>query len=231
MRLVLLVFAAIFAIGAANPRPPVPANAAVADWSKSARLTPAGTVIVGNPAARFKLVEYLSFTCPHCAQFARDSADVLQRRLIASGKVSIEYRPLVGEEVALSATIVARCAAPARYPSTIDTIFARQDIWLPIAANFFEREARRFADAKPLERVQIAAQTSGLYDIAREQGLKDAQLAQCFANGPLVGQVLRSSDSALKTVRSTPSFTLGGADTGAHDWPSLERVLRAKGAL
>lgn len=214
---------------------PVPARAParvapVADWAKAARLNPDGTVVIGNPAAPIRLTEYLSFSCPHCADFARASEPVLIGQMVRSGKVRIEYRPLIADPVALGATIVAQCAAPARYLDTAGAIFTRQDIWVPLASNFFIREARRFAAEKPLERVRIAAQSAGLYDIAREAGLSDARIAACFADARGVARLVANADAAVKVAKGTPTFTIDGRDTGAHDWATLEPILRARGA-
>lgn len=229
--ILLMIGAGTLAAARAPVRAPAPARAApAADWAKAARLSPDGTVVIGNPAAPIRLTEYLSFSCPHCAEFARASEPVLIGQMVRSGKVRIEYRPLIADSVALGATIVAQCAAPARYAEAARAIFTRQDVWVPLAANFFNREARRFAAEKPIERVRIAAQSAGLYDIARETGLSDARLAACFADGRGVARLVANADQALKVAKVTPTFTIDGRDTGAHDWASLEPILRARGA-
>ena len=52
-------------------RPPV------SDWTHAVALTPEGGVRMGNPAARVRLVEFSSFTCPHCAAFASEGLPAL----------------------------------------------------------------------------------------------------------------------------------------------------------
>ncbi|MBA4047225.1 MAG: protein-disulfide isomerase, partial [Sphingomonas sp.] len=137
--LVALIGLAASAIAAppakrAAPRPA--AKAAPADWASAARVSPTGTIVVGNPAARVKIVEYLSFTCPHCAAFARESSATLKGQLIRSGSTSLEYRPLTSNPLDLAAAIVARCAGPARYVAVADAILARQDDWVGLGFNF-----------------------------------------------------------------------------------------------
>ncbi|HEX8580099.1 MAG TPA: thioredoxin domain-containing protein, partial [Allosphingosinicella sp.] len=39
------------------------------DWTQTVSATPAGGFLMGNPAAKVKLVEYGSMTCGHCAAF------------------------------------------------------------------------------------------------------------------------------------------------------------------
>lgn len=210
---------------AARPRATAPV-----DWSRTAQVTPSGAIRIGNPAAKVKIVEYLSFTCPHCAAFARESAATLKGQMVRSGSASIEYHPLTGNQLDLGAAIVARCAGPARYAATVEAIFARQDEWSPLGVNFVNRELRRFAAEKPIEQVRITAQSIGLNEIAKAQGLTDAQIKACFADPQIVNPVLKIGDAASKIIRFTPTFYVGGRDLKVYDWPSLEPIIRAQGA-
>ncbi|WP_066649980.1 thioredoxin domain-containing protein [Sphingomonas aquatica] len=201
-----------------------------ADWSKVAALTPAGSVRIGNPAAKVKIVEYLSFTCPHCAAFARESAATLKGQMVKSGKASLEFRPLTSNQLDLTAAIIARCTGPARYAATVEAIFAHQDEWSPLGVNFVNRELRRFAAEKPLEQIRIMAQSIGLNDIAKAQGLSDAQIKACFADPQIVNPVLKIGAAGAKIIEYTPTFYVGGRDAKVYDWASLEPILRAQGA-
>ncbi|MFX5009123.1 thioredoxin domain-containing protein, partial [Acinetobacter baumannii] len=73
------------------------------------RVSPTGTYVIGNPRAPVKIVEYLSFTCPHCAAFARESSAVLRGQMIRSGSVMIEYRPAVRDQADLAVTLLLKC--------------------------------------------------------------------------------------------------------------------------
>ncbi len=48
----------------------VPAQSQQRDWTRTAAATPEGGYLIGNPAAATRIVEYASYTCPHCAHFA-----------------------------------------------------------------------------------------------------------------------------------------------------------------
>lgn len=206
------------------------AKPAPADWSKVARLTPAGSIVIGNPAAKVKIVEYLSFTCPHCAAFAKESAATLKGQMVKSGSTSLEFRPLTSNQLDLGAAIIARCVGPSRYAATVEAIFDRQQEWIPLGVNFVNRELRRFAAEKPIEQLRITAQSIGLNEIAKAQGLTDAQIKACFANPQIVNPVLKIGADASKIIQFTPTFYVGGRDTKVYDWPSLEPIIRAQGA-
>src|SRR3546814_11139193 len=58
------------------------------DWTKVVVATTEGGVRMGNPDAPVKLIEFASFTCPHCREFNAAAEDVLTSKYVASGKVS-----------------------------------------------------------------------------------------------------------------------------------------------
>jgi len=44
--------------------------APVRNWPATATMNADGAYVIGNPAARVKLREWASYTCPHCAHSA-----------------------------------------------------------------------------------------------------------------------------------------------------------------
>src|SRR6478735_1491986 len=88
------------------------AAAPVADWSKVAVRKADGSFVQGNPDAKLKLVEYLSFTCPHCAHFEHEAIGPLTAKYIRTGLVSYEVRHAVRDGYDLAATLLARCSGP-----------------------------------------------------------------------------------------------------------------------
>ncbi len=49
-----------------------------------------------------KLIEYGSYTCPHCAVFAKESEAELKGKMIRSGGLSLEYRHLIRDPADLA---------------------------------------------------------------------------------------------------------------------------------
>ena len=62
------------------------------DWTKRVVVTADGGFLVGNPAAKVKLVEYGSLSCPSCQRFHQEAIAGLRAR-VATGNVSFEFRP------------------------------------------------------------------------------------------------------------------------------------------
>lgn len=200
------------------------------DWSAVARPTPSGAYLVGNPAARVKLVEYASYTCSHCAEFAVQSKPVLKGAMIRSGSTSLELRHLIRDALDLSAVVVARCAGPAGFGRTSDAIFAEQDRWLPQGAQYDAANAARLG-TQPIEaRLRALADESGLLAIGRVNGVPAARLNACFADRAAIDRVIAASNARPAEVRSTPTFFVGDRQVPAADWARLEPLLRAAGA-
>ena len=85
IRLAGLVAAALLSVGAGKPRS-APA-APHPNWLTTISVSPSGSHLMGNPAAPVKLVEYISYTCPHCAHFQQQSEVAMRLAYIQTGKV------------------------------------------------------------------------------------------------------------------------------------------------
>ena len=181
---------------AATPKP----------WTATATLAPSGSYVIGNPKAKVKLIEYVSYTCPHCAHFSRESAAVLKGKMIASGSTSLEVRSSVHDRYDLVAATLARCSGPALFPRMHDLLFARQDQWLK------------------------QADGAGLTAIAKAAGMSDGAIAACFAKEANVASTLKVAQSIQGKISGTPAFELNGTLIENTGWAELEPNLRAVGA-
>ncbi|WP_174291756.1 DsbA family protein [Sphingomonas bacterium] len=203
------------------------AAATARDWTQTTSRLPNGGYLLGNPAARVKLVEYGSYTCPHCAAFAAESGPVLHDRWVKDGSVSLELRNLIRDAADLAAAVVARCTGP-KYYATSYLIFARQDVWLNRAINFQQTNAARINMYPPLARLRAIADGSGLSDVARAQGVSDDRLDACFADQAAVDRIVAMTAGA-QDVTGTPTFFLDGKRVDGFTWDKVEPLLRARG--
>src|SRR3546814_16790857 len=117
---------------------------------------------MGNPAAPVKLIEYLSYTCPHCAAFSAESAAVLRGRMVKSGKVSLELRNAVRDKLDLAAAALARSAGTQGFFAASDALFARQREWYPRGAQFLETNNDRLGSYTESARLGPYAYGAGL---------------------------------------------------------------------
>lgn len=199
------------------------------DWTQTVARNQAGAYIRGNPAAPVKLVEYASYTCPHCAAFSAESGPTLEGKWIRGGSVSLEFRHLIRDPADLAAAVVARCTGVRGFFATSTAIFAKQADWLDRAINYQQTNASRINMYPPLARLRAIADASGLSDIGRAQGLTDARLDQCFADQGEVDRIVAMTSGA-DGVTGTPTFFVGGQKLDGFTWDKVEPLLRARGA-
>ena len=89
----------------------------------------AGDRVLGRAAAPVTIVEYASFTCPHCAEFHLEILPELKKAYIDTGKARLVYRDFPLDRSAFAASVVARCAAASRYFGVVDLLFREQPRW------------------------------------------------------------------------------------------------------
>lgn len=223
----LLALLAAFAV-----IPAAPAQQARRDWSTSVTAAPGNTPTaawtIGNPAARVKLVEWGSYTCPHCAHFAAESQVPLERKLIRSGQVSLTVRHVVRDPLDLAAVAVARCGGPAGFVRRHHALFAAQGSWLDKGGAYLQANGDALAKLPRPAAFRRIADNAGLSAIGRASGLTDAQLAACFT-APALERAGTLGDSPAE-VQGTPSFYVNGRLVEGFDWAALQPQLAAAGA-
>lgn len=205
---------------AATPKP----------WTATATLAPSGSYVIGNPKAKVKLIEYVSYTCPHCAHFSRESAAVLKGKMIASGSTSLEVRSSVHDRYDLVAATLARCSGPALFPKMHDLLFARQDQWLKQAVTFDQAQGQAPASTSQSQMMRKLADGAGLTAIAKAAGMSDGAIAACFAKEANVASTLKVAQSIQGKISGTPAFELNGTFIENTGWAELEPKLRVAGA-
>ena len=89
--------------------PPQPDYAA-ADAAWQASLAADGTLTYGSADAPVQMIEYLSFTCSHCADYTLQM-EHLTALEVEQGRLRIEWAPLAGDTFAELATHATYCAA------------------------------------------------------------------------------------------------------------------------
>lgn len=224
MTLVRLLLAALFAL-AVTPLHAAPAK----DWSRTAAQTAEGSFLIGNPAAKSRLVEYVSYTCPHCAHFVAEGTQPLKSGWIAKGALSVEIRSLIRDRFDLAAALLARCGGAARFPGNHEAIFASQQAWIEKAAAYERSPSALPASASHGQIMKDIADRTGLTTLMQKRGLAPAQSHACLTDEKAINTLMAMTKTAIERnkIQGTPSFILDGALTQAHDWASLRPLLPA----
>lgn len=198
------------------------------DWSATVTRAPSGAHVQGNPAAPSRLVEYVSYTCPHCAHFVAEGTGPLKAGWVRSGRLSVEIRNLVRDRYDLTAALLARCGGPARFMGNHEAIFAAQQGWLEKVIAYDRAPGALAEDAAPAVRMADIAQKTGLFALMARRGVAPKQARACLADKAAMDAVLAmTGQSRQDGVSGTPSFLLDGKLLEAHDWAALRAQLPA----
>lgn len=220
----LLILALALPLGGSTAATTVAAK----DWSKIAARTPSGTFLQGNPAAKVKLVEYLSFTCPHCAVFEAEAATPLSQRYIKTGLVSYEVRIALRDPFDLAAAVLARCSGPVPFFAVKPALYAAQTDWLGKGEKWGQT-APKLEQMSEADAGKAVAAGAGLDAFFIKHGLPRARVDACLANTD-EQRLLSSAAQAIWTpgFPGTPAFDINGARAAdVRTWADLEAKLKA----
>tara|TARA_R110002049_G_scaffold217975_2_gene389444 strand:- start:95 stop:703 length:609 start_codon:yes stop_codon:yes gene_type:complete len=167
-------------------------------------------MVMGAPDAPVEIIEYASFTCPHCATFHADVLPQLKADYIDTGKVRLVYREVYFDRFGLWASMIARCGGEDRY--------------FGIANLFYEKQREWTASGDPviiIEELRKLAKISGMTDEGLDVCLSDADKAQ-----RLVGWYQENAER--DDVRSTPSFVIDGVNNANIPYARFQEIIDAK---
>jgi protein-disulfide isomerase len=196
-------------------------------WDNLASATPDGNPVLGNQAAPVRLVEYISYTCGHCAHYDAETKVPLRRGLVRQGKVAVEVRPFFRGPIDVTATLLALCGPDQRFFANHDAILSNQAQWLKQPSNPDART--RWSNPDFGARMKAVAEDLGLYRIMLAQGYQPAELDQCLADQALADRLAVATDKAMSEtgVTGTPSFLINGKLQTVHGWDELRPLLAA----
>jgi protein-disulfide isomerase len=223
LRLALAALTALTAVAATAQ------GAAKGNWMTTVAQTDAGHRI-GNPAAKVKVTEYISYTCPHCAAFAREGEAPLQIGYIETGKINLEIRHLIRDPVDLTAAVLANCGPPAKFMQNHQAFMLGQDKWIGPLVTASSVQKARWRVPGAVGRRAIASDFK-FYDLMERRGYTRVQADKCLADEALARKIATAADKDWKLpgVEGTPTFSINGLIlAGTASWKSLESQLDAR---
>jgi hypothetical protein len=167
-----------------------------------------GDHILGKADAPNTLIDYASFTCPHCANFYISVMPTLRKEWIDTGKLRLIHRHFPSDMVATRASQLTECAAPDKFFAIADRLFRKQVEWLSVGD-------------PEVEMVKVLA----------DQGVTPEGAQACFATDWLLDKVLADVQSGQTLgVRFTPTLFINEenyANPGTAD--AIAAILRQVG--
>jgi protein-disulfide isomerase len=199
-------------------------------WQDVAAVTPEGGVVIGNPNAELKLVEYASHTCHVCADFSKQGSAAMNE-YVNTGVISYEIRNLIRDPVDLTIAIIARCGDASLFHPLADAAWGEFD---PLMAQIQSRADAigRAVEGNEDKRFQAIAESSGVLEFFAARGVSTEQAMTCLADTDGAQQLADRSEeqSDAENITGTPTFFLNGRRLNATSWRAVEPILQNAGA-
>lgn len=215
---------------AAEPIAAVPAPAGTS-WSTTVTQTPEGNFVMGNPNAKAKLVEFASYTCSHCRDFAAEGSEEI-RKIVDTGKMSYELRNFIRDPIDMTTALLARCGGRDVYYPLSDQFFANQNAMFEKAQALGDERYKQLMSAAPAERFGRLAEAVGLVEFAKQRGIAEDQAKQCLADTAAAEKLAKGVEEMSREfkIEGTPTFVLNGTvlDNTAT-WATLQPRLKQAG--
>jgi protein-disulfide isomerase len=161
---------------------------------------------LGAELAKVTVMEYASFTCPHCANFHTTVFGDLKVNYIDTGKINFVYREVFFDRFGLWAAMMARCE-PTKYFGISDMLYKRQAEWV---------QAGEPAD------VITAMRKIGLV-----AGLTNEQLDTCLQDQKTAEALVAEfqKNTTADEVTSTPTLFVNGTKYSNMGYAELAAII------
>jgi protein-disulfide isomerase len=176
------------------------ATSANAQEATAEQLAMVPDMVMGAADAPLTVIEYASFTCPHCANFHNTAFDEVKKNYIDTGKVRFIYREVYFDRFGLWAAMMARCGGEMKYFGIADIVYETQRDWIADGA-----------EATIAENLRKIGLKAGIAPDALEACMNDQAQAEAMV---AAFQKHATEDG----VESTPTFIIGG-EKHAGDMP------------
>ena len=196
------------------------------NWLTTTTVTAAGHRL-GNPAAPTRLMEFVSYTCPHCGHFFKEADAAIKLTLVQPGKVSVEVRHIIHDPADYAAVILAECGDPKKFFGNHDMFFSQQDTWIGKLQKTTRAQQERWYAGTIPERMRAVAGDAGFYPMMETRGYSRAQVDACFNDTKKVQALfdVSKAEADKYNVNSTPSFVVNGKTLDGHSWDELQKAL------
>ena len=167
-------------------------------------------VVMGNPDAKVTVIEYASYTCPHCATFHANVLKPLKADYIDTGKIQFIYREVFFDRYGLWAAMIARCGGEMRYPGISGLLYETQAEWAGAG------EAPQVIEA--------------LRRVGKRAGFTDTELDTCLQDGEMAQAMVAKfqRDAEEHDINSTPSLVINGTKHSNMNYESLRKLIDAE---
>ncbi len=198
------------AVGSSSP---AGFGAAVAQTTAEIDTSSIVEMALGSEDAPVTVVEYASFTCPHCATFHNNVLPQIEKNYIDSGKVRFIFREAYFDKYGLWASLMARCSGEMRYFGITEILMKDQGAWL--------------GEGDPTTVVE------NLRRVGLTTGMTNEELDACFSDSNQVETLVAwyQQNFTRDNMDSTPSFLINGQKYSNMSYENFAGILDEKLAV
>ena len=166
-------------------------------------------MMIGNQDAKVTVIEYASYTCPHCASFHAGTYKELKRDYIDTGKINFVFREVYFDRYGLWASMIARCAGPDKFFGMTDLMFKNQSLW-----------TRAGEPAAIIDELRKIGRLAGMDGDTLEACLNDDEKAKTLV-------AWYQEKAGADNIDSTPSFVINGKKYSNMSFVEMSVILEA----
>lgn len=167
-------------------------------------------MVQGDESAPVTLIEYASYTCPHCANFHTNVYHELKKNYIDTGKVKFVFREVYFDRFGLWASMIARCSGPERFFGVTDLMFKGQSTW-----------ARANSPAEIVDELRKIGRLAGMTEESLDTCLQDSDQAQALVSW-------YQANAEKDQIESTPSLIINGQKYSNMNYADLSAIIEEK---
>jgi len=203
-------------------------------WEDMVQPTADGGMLMGNPNAPIKLVEYGSLSCPHCAKFGQEAMEPLKTEFVSTGRVSYEFRSFAIHPQDIPLTVLVRCAPKENFFPLVEQIYSNFEAMnAPLQTPEVQQKAQAASSLPPAQRFPALADALGFTEFFAARGISVDQAHACLAKLDTATEVANQAQKYGESgINQTPTFVLNGRQlpSEASEWEKVSEALRAAGA-
>jgi len=195
-----------YSIGTTRIEPDAATSTQAADVDTSSIVE----MTMGPEDAKVTIIEYASFTCPHCANFHKGPFQQLKADYIDTDQVHFIYRDVYFDRFGLMAAQIARCGGKERFFGIADMLYTQQRDWIAGGDD-------------------PAKITQNLRKIGKVAGLGEEQLDACLTDKTRAETLVAwySQNAEADNIRATPSFIINGEPYSNMSYGDFKEVIDA----
>lgn len=166
--------------------------------------------VLGDPDAPVTIIEYASYTCPHCANFHADQFKKLKTNYIDAGTVKFIHREVYFDRFGLWGGLLANCVGETRYYGVSGMLYEQQKEWI--------------GSGDPGEII------ANLTTLGKKAGMSEDQIDACLKDETLATRLVATFQAHAEAdeINSTPTLMIDGEKFSNMSYDALAEILDEK---